>query len=112
MADKTTNHLPKMTDEQRVAALAKAARTRSERAALRAALKSRELRVDDLFAKVDAGDPAASGMRVEYMLRSMPAYGLRRAQALEESLGLKGTRRLSGLGSRQREALVAALGGN
>jgi hypothetical protein len=43
-------------------------------------------------------------------VRALPGYGPAKASAVLEQAGIPEDRRVAGLGSRQREALVSALG--
>ena len=95
--------LPQLTDEQRKAALEKAAQARHERAELREKIKSGKVALEDVL---DSDDPIASRMKVSTLIESLPGYG--KAKAAKE-LGISATRRVKGLGARQREQLVEAL---
>jgi hypothetical protein len=98
--------LPELDPEARAAALAKAAQARRIRAELKQMLKSGEVSLRQLLER--SGDSAAlSKMRVIDVLAAMPAYGPVKARRLMEDLGISPTRRLRGLGPRQREALLA-----
>lgn len=99
---------PKLTPEQRARALEKAAAARKDRAALKQALKEGSLTLPDLLARA-ATDDAAGGIKVSAVLTSLPGLGKVKAQRLMESLGIAESRRLRGLGAKQREALIAAL---
>ena len=46
-------------------------------------------------------------MRVSALLAALPGYGKVRAAALLDELGIASTRRVRGLGARQRAALLA-----
>jgi ribosomal protein S13 len=50
------------------------------------------------------------GLKVESVLASLPGLGKIKTKRLLESLGIDGTRRLRGLGERQRQALLTELG--
>ena len=99
--------LPKITDEQRRANLVRAKRSRHERAALKASLKEGLIGVADVLADTRQ---CAQGMRVYDLLRSLPGYGKAKAGELMELLHIAESRRGRGLGARQREALLDALG--
>jgi len=99
---------PKLTPEQRAAALAKAAAARQQRALVKAALKDGSLRPAELLAKAGS-DPAIGGLKVSAALTSLPGLGKVKAARLMERLGIAESRRLRGLGAKQREALLAAL---
>lgn len=99
---------PKLTPEQRARALEKAAAARQARAGLKQALKDGSLTLPELLARA-ATDEAAGGIKVSAVLTSMPGLGKVKAQRLMERLGIAESRRLRGLGARQREALIRAL---
>ena len=98
--------LPQLTDEQRKAALEKAAQARHERAELREKIKSGKVTLEDVL---DSDDPIASRMKVSTLIESLPGYGKAKAAKIMDELGISPTRRVKGLGARQREQLVEAL---
>ena len=98
--------LPQLTDEQRKAALEKAAQARHERAELREKIKSGKVTLEDVL---DSDDPIASRMKVSTLIESLPGYGKAKAAKIMDELGISATRRVKGLGARQREQLVDAL---
>lgn len=98
--------LPQLTDEQRKAALEKAAQARHERAELREKIKSGKVTLEDVL---DSDDPIASRMNVSTLIESLPGYGKAKAAKIMDELGISATRRVKGLGARQREQLVEAL---
>lgn len=98
--------LPQLTDEQRKAALEKAAQARHERAELREKIKSGKVSLEDVL---DSDDPIASRMKVSTLIESLPGYGKAKAAKIMDELGISATRRVKGLGARQREQLVEAL---
>ncbi len=97
---------PKLTDEQRKAALAKAAEARRVRAEVKELLKTGSLRIPDLFARAESDDLVA-GLKVESLIAAMPGTGKIKAKRLMESLGIAENRRIRGLGGKQKEALIA-----
>lgn len=101
--------LPQLSDEQRKAALVKAADARRKRAALKAQLKSGKLSLAQLLAK--SADDTVGKMKVATVLESLPGVGKVRAGRLMERLEISATRRVRGLGSKQREALLAEFAG-
>ncbi|WP_077597895.1 integration host factor, actinobacterial type [Olsenella urininfantis] len=98
--------LPQLTDEQRKAALEKAAAARHERAELRDKIKKGETTLQDVL---DSEDPIASRMKVSALIESLPGYGKAKAAKIMDELGISATRRVKGLGARQREQLIEAL---
>jgi hypothetical protein len=101
--------LPDLAPEQRRAALAKAAEARRTRADLKDQLKLRAVGLQTVFDRA-ATEDAVAKMRVSDVLAAMPAYGPVKARRLMEELDIAPTRRVRGLGPRQREALLSAFG--
>ncbi len=102
--------VPTRSPEQRADALAAALTARRERARLRAALKAREL--DAVEVILGAPDnPLWAGVKVAWLLECVPGIGEVRAERIMTSLHIAPSRRVQGLGDRQRSALVEELGG-
>lgn len=99
---------PRLTAEQRAQALADAAEARATRAAVRAELKAGQLSPADFLARADA-DPRLAAMRVNALVSALPGYGEARSTALLAELGIAESRRIRGLGPRQRESLLTRL---
>ena len=100
--------LPDLTDEQRKDALKKAAEARQKRAALRAQIKAGDVTFAVVMSRSD--DPIVARMKVSTLLESLPGYGKAKAAKIMEELEISGSRRVQGLGARQREALMGRLG--
>lgn len=98
--------LPPLTPEQRQAALAKAAASRQERAAVKNRLKHAGATISEVLAEGQANEVIGK-MRVMELLQSMPGLGKVRAAAVMERLGISESRRVRGLGNKQVAALVA-----
>ncbi len=96
--------LPSLTPEQRAAALEKAAAARKARAELKVRLKSSGTSLDEVLA--DGQDEVVGKMKVVAVLEAMPGVGKVRAQRIMERLEISPSRRVRGLGAKQREALV------
>ncbi|EOM74267.1 integration host factor [Rhodococcus rhodnii LMG 5362] len=103
-----TMALPTLTPEQRAAALEKAAKARKARAELRESLKSGNQTLADTLAKADS-DELVGKTKVLYVLESLPKVGKVKARSIIEELGIAESRRLGGLGARQRSELLAKL---
>ena len=101
--------LPSLTPEQRAAALEKAAAARKARAELKVRLKSSGTRLDDVLADGDH-DEVIGKMKVVAVLEAMPGVGKVRAQKIMERLEISPSRRVRGLGTKQRSALVKEFG--
>ena len=98
--------LPQLTPEQRKAALEKAAQARHERAELREKIKSGKVSLAEVL---DSDDPIANRMKVSALIESVPGFGVAKTVKLMEELGISATRRVQGLGVRQREQLLEQL---
>lgn len=96
--------LPTLTDEQRKQALEKAAQARKARADIKAQLKSGKLTLDQLLAR--SGDDIVGKMKASNVLESLPGVGKVRARKIMEELDISATRRIRGLGAKQRAQLL------
>jgi len=96
--------LPDRTAAERAADLAAATEARHRRALLRDQLKSGELGVAAVLERSD--DPIVSRMKVETLVESLPGYGKAKAAKVMDELGISHSRRIQGLGTRQKEALL------
>ena len=103
--------LPSLPPEQRAAALEKAAAARKARAALKVRLKSSGTSLDEVLAD-GASDEVVGKMKVVAVLEAMPGVGKVRAQRIMERLEISPSRRVRGLGAKQREALVREFSGS
>lgn len=95
------SNLPQMTDEQRRAALEKAAVARAERGKICSQIKSGELKPEEA---IDL--PYAKKMRVLQFLTALPGVGKAKARLFMEEYGIVPNRRIGGLGVRQRDAVL------
>ena len=98
-----------LEDVEGEAALAhvRAQNARAE-AALTASPRFAELR-DQILEVLDSDDPIACRMKVSTLIESLPGYGKAKAAKIMDELGISATRRVKGLGARQREQLIEAL---
>lgn len=96
---------PKLTDEQRRAALAKAAEARRVRAEIKELLKTGSLTLSEVLERAETDDIVA-GTKIAAILVSMPGLGKVKAKRLMEEYGISEKRRIRGLGSRQRQVLL------
>ena len=101
--------LPTLTPEQRQQALEKAAEARRKRAELKAQHKSGNTSLATVLAK--DSDETVGKMKVSSVLESMPGVGKVRARKIMEKLDISASRRVRGLGSKQKDALLAEFGG-
>jgi hypothetical protein len=102
----TTATLPKLTDEERQAALQKAHAANRRRAEALQRLARHDIDFAGLLALADE-DEAVGHARVSTALRRLPGVGPKRLPALMADAGIDDRRRLGGLGSRQRTYLAA-----
>jgi hypothetical protein len=100
--------LPNLSEADRQAALKKAAEARAKRAAVRAEIKSGSLSFADVMKRAD--DPIVARMKVSALLESLPGFGKAKAAKVMEELAISDSRRVQGLGARQREMLMERLG--
>jgi DNA uptake protein ComE-like DNA-binding protein len=100
--------LPKLSDADRKAALKKAAEARQKRAALRADIKSGKVSFAAVMKKAD--DPIVARLKVAALLESLPGFGKAKAARIMAELEISDSRRVQGLGARQREMLMERLG--
>lgn len=103
--------LPPLTDEQRKAALAKAAEARRERAEVKNRLKHSGASLTEVV-KEGRENEVIGKMKVSALLESMPGVGKVRAKQIMERLGISETRRVRGLGANQIAALEREFGGS
>ena len=102
-------HVPVLTDQQRAEAVAKATASREARKALLADLRGGALGLEAVLARADAGDAVILRTPVIRVLRSLPGYGKVRTERLMDLAGISRSRRVAGLGRRQRAVLLAAV---
>lgn len=96
---------PKLTAQQRTAALAKSTASRQVRAAVKSRVKLGELSLSAVL-DLAQSDEAIAKMRVAELLESFAGVGKIRALALLERLEISQTRRIQGLGVAQRQNLL------
>ena len=98
---------PELTPEQRAAALEKAAQVRRIRSDVKSRLKMGSMTLAELLDQADR-DEVVAKIRVLAVLESLPGVGKVMARRTMEDIGIAESRFLSGLGPRQREALLEA----
>ena len=96
-----------MTPEQRTAALAKAAEARAARAEIKARLKMGSMTLSVALA---SDDNNVGKLKVVSMLESLPGVGKVKARRVMDEIGIADNRRVQGLGTQQRAALLQQLG--
>ena len=100
--------VPELTNEQRVEYLRKAAEQRVKRAAFREELKEGKVTLAQALNRSD--DPVVGRLHVRLLIESLPRCGKAKAQKIMEEIGISESRRVQGLGVRQRESLLEMLG--
>ncbi len=95
---------PPLTEEQRRQALEKAAIARRKRAELKEQLKSGRTSLRELLER--RGDDVVGKMKVSTVLESLPGVGRVRARKLMERLDISDSRRMRGLGEKQKKNLL------
>lgn len=101
--------LPQLTPEQRAAALEKAAQARKVRAELKDKLKRGAIDLPEVLKQADENEIIGK-MKVSALLEALPKVGKVKAQEIMTDLEIAQTRRLRGLGDRQRRALLERFG--
>ncbi len=101
--------LPKLTPEQRAAALEKAAAARASRADVKKRLKYQGGTISEVVALAKEDDAIAK-LRVTELLESLPGIGKIKARQIMADVGIAESRRVGGLGPHQIEKLVAQFG--
>lgn len=96
---------PQLSDEQRAAALEKAAAARKARAELKERLKMGSVTLPELFDQAP-GDDTIGKMKVLAVLESLPGLGKVKARRLLEECEISDSRRVQGLGANQRKKLL------
>lgn len=101
--------LPQLTPEQRTAALEKAAAARRVRAELKERLKKGQTSIKQVLIDAEK-DEALAKLKVSALLEALPGVGKVRAAQLMEQFEIASSRRVRGLGERQRKALLDEFG--
>lgn len=100
--------LPKLSIEEKKQALKKAQQVRSQRAEIRKELKAGKTTIRKVLESID--NDVVAKMRVAYLLESLPRIGKVRTRKIMNDIGIDETRRIQGLGNRQKQALIERLG--
>lgn len=96
--------LPTLSTQERQAALKKALEVRRQRAELRAQLKNGNMSLKQVLDRAE--DKIIGRMKVSAVLESLPGIGKVRAASILDELGISPSRRVQGLGVRQKEGLL------
>jgi len=97
--------LPVLTLSEKKEALEKAQKMRSERKEIREQLKTGRMALNEVLSRDN--DEVMGKMRVAYLLASLPRVGKTTAKKVMDEIGIDESRRVQGLGKRQKEALLA-----
>ncbi len=95
---------PPLSEDQRREALEKAAAARRKRAELKEQLKSGRASLKELMERTN--DEVVGKMKVSTVLESLPGVGRVRARKIMERLDISESRRMRGLGAKQKENLL------
>jgi guanylate kinase len=95
---------PKLTPEQRAAALEAAKLARRTRSDIKEQIRTGQLKVLQVI-ELASTNEAISKMRVSELLESIPGVGKVRVKSILDRLGISGTRRIQGLGVLQLQKL-------
>lgn len=98
--------LPVMTPDQRAAALLRSAQTRKERTEALKLVKNRTVTAADVLNDTES---PVQGAKVRQLLLAVPGIGQVKADGIMAELAIDATRRVRGLGTRQREHLTEIL---
>ena len=102
--------IPNLTTEQRLENLEKAKAARQRRAAILKGVADGSYTVPDVLNMAD-DDEVVARMKVFTLLKSVPGYGFARTQQTMKRLRIAESRRLRGLGAKQRTSLIELFGG-
>ena len=100
---------PTLSQDQRQAALEKAAAVRKQRAELKDRLKMGSVSLKELLDQGQS-DEVIGKMKVINVLESLPGLGKVKARRAMDEVGISETRRVQGLGDQQRRKLLEKLG--
>lgn len=100
---------PNLSQEQRVAASKLAVANRRRRAEVKRLVKTGDLSLTDLFAMADHEECVAQ-MRAFDLISALPTIGEVKAKRIMQDAAIAQTRRVRGLGPKQRAELFRAIG--
>lgn len=99
---------PELSQAQREAASKKAVANRRRRAEVKKMVKNGDLSLDEIFELADEEECVAQ-MKAFDLISALPAIGAVKASRIMERAAIANTRRIRGLGPRQREELRNAV---
>ncbi len=100
---------PSLSQEQRVAASQLAVANRRRRAEVKRLVKTGELSLEALFSLAE-NEECVAQMRAFDLISALPAIGEVKARRIMQDAAIAQTRRVRGLGPKQRAELFRALG--
>ncbi len=100
--------IPQLSAEERKQALEKAKAARTRRAEVRDELKTGKLTLQQVIDMKE--DPIVGRMKVSTLIETLPGFGKAKAEKIMQELQIAESRRLRGLGDRQKAALLERLG--
>lgn len=100
---RTRTPLPTLSAEERRRALDKAAEVRHRRSELRKKITAGDITIKEAL---ESSDTLITHMRVSSFLRALPGVGVVKTREAMDEIGIAETRRVGGLGARQRRALI------
>ena len=95
---------PKLTPEQRAAALEAAKQARRTRSDIKEQVRTGKLKLHQVI-ELSSTNESISKMRVSELLESIPGFGKVRVSTILDRLGISSTRRIQGLGVLQLQKL-------
>jgi len=98
---------PKVSSEERRAALHKALEMRRLRAEFKRRLKEGKVAAEEVLGGTP--DDVIGRMRVSAFLESLPGVGRVRSRRIMKRIGISSSRRVQGLGERQRRLILEEL---
>ena len=100
---RTRTPLPTLSAEERRRALDKAAEVRHRRSEVRKKITAGDITIKEAL---ESSDTLITHMRVSSFLRALPGVGVVKTREAMDEIGIAETRRVGGLGARQRRALI------
>ena len=100
-------NVPKLTTEERLEALEKAKKARLERAEIKEKIKTGELSLEEVMDM--KYDPVIGRMRISALIETMPGVGKLKVERIMKECNISESRRIRGLGDKQRKALLERL---
>ena len=97
---------PHLSIEERKAALLKAVEARKIRSEFKLQVKNKQIRWHEAF---ESTEEAIQKMRIKELLESIPSFGSTRAENILDQIGISHSRRIKGIGIRQKNELLKML---